>query len=31
LLRLGCDTGQGWFFARPGPPENIDSLLRGDL
>jgi len=31
LLRLGCDTGQGWFFARPGPPEDIDSLLRGDL
>jgi diguanylate cyclase (GGDEF)-like protein len=31
LHRIGCDTGQGWFFARPGPPEAIDRLLRGGL
>jgi diguanylate cyclase (GGDEF)-like protein/PAS domain S-box-containing protein len=31
LHRIGCDTGQGWFFARPGPPEDIDRLLRGEL
>jgi diguanylate cyclase (GGDEF)-like protein/PAS domain S-box-containing protein len=31
LHRIGCDTGQGWFFARPGPPETIDRLLRGEL
>jgi EAL domain-containing protein (putative c-di-GMP-specific phosphodiesterase class I) len=31
LHRIGCDTGQGWFFARPGPPEDVDRLLRGDL
>ncbi|HWG98127.1 MAG TPA: bifunctional diguanylate cyclase/phosphodiesterase [Pilimelia sp.] len=29
LLRmLGCDTGQGWLFGRPGPAESIDALLR---
>ena len=27
LRRIGCDSGQGWLFARPGPPENIDKLL----
>ncbi len=31
LHRIGCDTGQGWFFARPGRPEDIDHLLRGGL
>ncbi|KAA2260171.1 EAL domain-containing protein [Solihabitans fulvus] len=30
LRRIGCDAGQGWFFARPGPPEDIDRLLHGD-
>ncbi|WP_179118519.1 putative bifunctional diguanylate cyclase/phosphodiesterase [Saccharothrix sp. ALI-22-I] len=28
LHRIGCDTGQGWFFAKPMKPESIDELLR---
>ncbi|QFZ24904.1 EAL domain-containing protein [Saccharothrix syringae] len=28
LHRIGCDTGQGWFFAKPMRPEEIDELLR---
>ncbi|GAA3880690.1 cyclic Di-GMP phosphodiesterase RmdA [Saccharothrix violaceirubra] len=28
LHRLGCDTGQGWFFAKPMKPHEIDELLR---
>jgi diguanylate cyclase (GGDEF)-like protein/PAS domain S-box-containing protein len=27
LRRIGCDSGQGWLFARPGPPDAIDRLL----
>ncbi len=29
LRRLGCDYGQGWFFARPQPPEmlRLDDLV----
>jgi diguanylate cyclase (GGDEF)-like protein/PAS domain S-box-containing protein len=28
LLRsLDCDTAQGWFFGRPGPPEEIARLI----
>lgn len=27
LLRLRCDLGQGYYFARPMPPEGIDDLL----
>ena len=27
LRSLGCDAGQGWLFARPGPPERITALL----
>ncbi|MEU1375824.1 EAL domain-containing protein [Streptomyces triculaminicus] len=27
LGRIGCDTGQGWFYSRPVPPERIDALL----
>ncbi|WP_372464024.1 putative bifunctional diguanylate cyclase/phosphodiesterase [Streptomyces pinistramenti] len=27
LRRIGCDTGQGWLYSRPVPPERIDALL----
>jgi len=27
LHRLGCDTGQGWHFGRPGPPERLADFL----
>jgi diguanylate cyclase (GGDEF)-like protein/PAS domain S-box-containing protein len=28
LRDIGCDAGQGWFFARPGPPESVERLFR---
>ncbi|MGH3437896.1 MAG: putative bifunctional diguanylate cyclase/phosphodiesterase [Sciscionella sp.] len=28
LRVIGCDSGQGWLFARPGPPEMISEVLR---
>jgi len=30
LRELGCDTGQGWYYARPGPPEHLHSLRLAD-
>ena len=27
LRRIGCDSGQGWLFAKPGKPDNIARLL----
>ncbi|MGH3978373.1 MAG: putative bifunctional diguanylate cyclase/phosphodiesterase [Pseudonocardiaceae bacterium] len=27
LRAIGCDTAQGWLYARPGPPEVITELL----
>ncbi|MEW1722451.1 EAL domain-containing protein [Streptomyces sp. NPDC093109] len=30
LRRLGCDTAQGWYYARPGPPEQLHTLLLAD-
>ncbi|MEU6080661.1 EAL domain-containing protein [Streptomyces sp. NPDC047108] len=29
LRRIGCDTGQGWFYSRPVPPDHIPTLLGG--
>ncbi|MEV6316602.1 EAL domain-containing protein [Streptomyces sp. NPDC051776] len=26
LKVLGCDTAQGWYYARPGPPERLHAL-----
>ncbi|MEU4063169.1 EAL domain-containing protein [Streptomyces wedmorensis] len=30
LRDLGCDTAQGWYYARPGAPDRIHSLLLAD-
>jgi diguanylate cyclase (GGDEF)-like protein/PAS domain S-box-containing protein len=30
LRSLGCDTGQGYYFAKPGPVSEIVELLEGD-
>ncbi|MFF3481836.1 putative bifunctional diguanylate cyclase/phosphodiesterase [Streptomyces sp. NPDC002701] len=27
LRRIGCDTGQGWLYSRPVPPDRISALL----
>ncbi|MFF2845585.1 putative bifunctional diguanylate cyclase/phosphodiesterase [Streptomyces sp. NPDC058001] len=27
LRRIGCDTGQGWLYSRPLPPDHITPLL----
>jgi EAL domain-containing protein (putative c-di-GMP-specific phosphodiesterase class I) len=28
-LRLtGCDTAQGWYFARPGDADRVSAMLR---
>ncbi|WP_234320125.1 putative bifunctional diguanylate cyclase/phosphodiesterase [Streptomyces sp. SBT349] len=29
LRRIGCDTGQGWHYARPMPPDHLAALLAG--
>ncbi|GAA1977873.1 putative bifunctional diguanylate cyclase/phosphodiesterase [Kitasatospora viridis] len=28
LRQTGCDTAQGWFFAKPGDPAAVASILR---
>ncbi|MFJ1755306.1 putative bifunctional diguanylate cyclase/phosphodiesterase [Kitasatospora sp. NPDC088134] len=28
LRQTGCDTAQGWYYARPGAPEAITAILR---
>nr|WP_243469298.1 EAL domain-containing protein [Streptomyces cinnamoneus] len=30
LRLLGCDTAQGWYYARPGPPERLHTLSLAD-
>ncbi|MCT9079429.1 putative bifunctional diguanylate cyclase/phosphodiesterase [Streptomyces fulvoviolaceus] len=27
LRRIGCDTGQGWLYSRPVPPDRISGLM----
>lgn len=27
LRQIGCDSAQGWLFAKPGPPEEIERWL----
>ncbi|MDR7302055.1 putative bifunctional diguanylate cyclase/phosphodiesterase [Haloactinomyces albus] len=31
LADIGCETGQGWFFARPGSPEAVRSRLTDEF
>ncbi|WP_175411441.1 EAL domain-containing protein [Streptomyces sp. TRM64462] len=30
LRRIGCDTAQGWYYARPGAPDRIHTLALAD-
>ncbi|MEU5278340.1 EAL domain-containing protein [Streptomyces asoensis] len=30
LRILGCDTAQGWYYARPGPPDRLHDLALVD-
>ena len=27
LRRIGCDSGQGWYYARPMPADRVTALL----
>ncbi|MEU1662871.1 EAL domain-containing protein [Streptomyces sparsogenes] len=29
LARIGCDTGQGWFYSRPVPPDRVSAMIGG--
>ena len=30
LREMGCDTAQGWYYARPGPPDRLHELALAD-
>ncbi|MFI2372738.1 putative bifunctional diguanylate cyclase/phosphodiesterase [Streptomyces sp. NPDC018833] len=30
LREIGCDTAQGWYYARPGAPDRIHALVLSD-
>lgn len=30
LRRIGCDTGQGWLYSRPVPPDRISELVEAE-
>ncbi|MER6124546.1 EAL domain-containing protein [Streptomyces sp. NPDC001795] len=30
LRRIGCDTGQGWLYSRPVPPDRISELVESE-
>ncbi|MGW5093514.1 putative bifunctional diguanylate cyclase/phosphodiesterase [Streptomyces nodosus] len=30
LRRIGCDTGQGWLYSRPVPPDRIPALVAAE-
>ncbi|QEV43246.1 EAL domain-containing protein [Streptomyces nodosus] len=30
LRRIGCDTGQGWLYSRPVPPDRIPALVEAE-
>ncbi|GHH71501.1 GGDEF domain-containing protein [Streptomyces sulfonofaciens] len=30
LRDMGCDTAQGWYYARPGPPDRLHELALAD-
>ncbi len=30
LRDMGCDTAQGWYYARPGPPDRLHKLALAD-
>ncbi|SFD33789.1 PAS domain S-box-containing protein/diguanylate cyclase (GGDEF) domain-containing protein [Streptomyces aidingensis] len=31
LKRIGCDTGQGWYYSRPMPADRMIQLIAGTL
>jgi EAL domain-containing protein (putative c-di-GMP-specific phosphodiesterase class I) len=31
LRKLGCDTGQGWYFAPPVPASAVPAMLHGPV
>ena len=31
LTAIGCDSGQGFYFSRPVPPEAIEEMLQASI